>query len=127
MVAAALCLLSPVMRAQYREGAAQKADSTVVLTLEDALKIALSENVSVQVADKEIERQQYARKGSYAALLPQVNGTGSYQRTIKKQVMYMGGGSDDEEGGGGMADTILRVTLCFGILLHHKFEALSNL
>ena len=62
---------------------------TLVLTLEDALKIALSENVSVKVADKEIERAQYARKGSYASLFPQIDGSASYQRTIKKQVMYM--------------------------------------
>lgn len=62
---------------------------TLVLTLEDALKIALSENVSVKVADKEVERVQYARKGTYASLFPQIDGSASYQRTIKKQVMYM--------------------------------------
>ncbi len=96
-----LCLVS---RAQYVEGASSS-DYTdpdkVVLTLEDALKIALSENVSVKVADMEIERSEYSKKGTYASLFPQVSGSGSYQRTIKKQVMYMGG--DDEEGGGGMA------------------------
>lgn len=104
MLAAAFLVLPAMARAQYKDGAAPvpAADSTVVLTLDDALKIALSENVSVKVADMEIERQQYARKGSYASLLPQVNGTGSYQRTIKKQVMYMGGG-DEEDSGGGMA------------------------
>ncbi len=75
---------------------------TVVLTLEDALRIALSENVAVRVADKEIERATYAKRGSYAALFPQINATGSYQRTIKKQVMYMGG-DDDNSGGGGMS------------------------
>ena len=71
---------------------AQTADTTSVptlLTLEDALKIALSENASVQVADQEIERTGYARKGTYSALFPQINGSASYQRTIKKQVMYM--------------------------------------
>ena len=62
---------------------------TLVLTLEDALKIALSENVSVKVADKEVERVKYARKGTYASLFPQIDGSASYQRTIKKQVMYM--------------------------------------
>ena len=108
---AALCLLPAAAMAQYRDGVPQKADSTVVLTLDDALKVALSENVSVKVADMEIERTQYARKGSYSALLPQVNGSGSYQRTIKKQVMYMGGGSDDdEEGGGGMAGMMSGLT-----------------
>lgn len=72
--------------------AAQAVDTTAAptfLTLEDALRIALSENVSVKVADMEIERTGYARKGTYASLFPQVNGSGSYQRTIKKQVMYM--------------------------------------
>ena len=66
-----------------------RTDSTRVLTLEDALRIALSENVAVKVADKEIQRARYAKKGSYAALFPQVDGTGSFMRTIKKQVMYM--------------------------------------
>lgn len=73
---------------------AQAPDTTVtsgpvVLSLDKALEIALSENVSVKVADKEIERAQYARKGSYAALFPQVDGSASFQRTIEKQVMYM--------------------------------------
>jgi len=62
---------------------------TQVLTLEDALRIALSENVAVKVADKEIQRAEYAKKGSYAALFPQVDATGSFMRTIQKQVMYM--------------------------------------
>ena len=64
-------------------------EETLVLTLEDALKIALSENVSVKVADKDIERAKYAQRGTYASLFPQIDGSASYQRTIKKQVMYM--------------------------------------
>ena len=68
------------------EEAAQK---PVVINLEQALEIALSENVAVKVADLEIKRAQYAKKGAYAALYPQIDLTGSYQRTIKKQVMYM--------------------------------------
>ena len=59
--------------AQYQDEASRQEEGKVVLTLEDALKVALSENTSVKVADMEIERQQYARKGSYAALLPQVS------------------------------------------------------
>ena len=81
---------------------AQAVDTTATpafLTLEDALRIALSENASVKVADMEIERTGYARKGTYASLFPQVNGSGSYQRTIKKQVMYM----DFDIGGMGSA------------------------
>ena len=79
-----------VDRTERTVGLAGEAGSqTLVLTLEDALKIALSENVSVKVADKEVERAKYARKGSYASLFPQIDGSASYQRTIKKQVMYM--------------------------------------
>ncbi|MGM9791519.1 MAG: TolC family protein [Candidatus Cryptobacteroides sp.] len=80
-----------------------------VLTLEQALEIALSENVAVKVADKEIERAEYAKKGTYAALFPQIDGSASFQRTIEKQVMYMdfdmssimgpgAGGSQEGEG-----------------------------
>jgi len=68
---------------------AECSDTPVVITLEQALEIALSENVSVKVADMEIQRSSYAKKGAYAALFPQIDLTGSYQRTIKKQVMYM--------------------------------------
>ena len=65
------------------------AETPTVITLEQALEIALSENASVKVADKEIERTGYARKGTYASLFPTVDGSGAFQRTIKKQVMYM--------------------------------------
>ena len=89
--------------AQYSEPVPAAEDSTLVLSLEDALKIALSENISVKVADLEIQRTEYAKKGSYAALFPQINGSGSFQHTIQKQVMYMGGGSSGSGSGGGMA------------------------
>ena len=79
-------------------------EQTLVLTLEDALKIALSENVSVKVADMEVERVGYARKGAYGQLLPSIDASGTYSRTIKKQVMYMDfdmsslGGNSSESG-----------------------------
>ena len=102
----ALLLFVPIMAsAQYQGETPGQKDSTLVLTLDDALRIALSENISVKVADLEVTRQQYAQKGSYASLFPQVNASGSFQHTIKKQVMYMGGGSSSGSGsgGGGMA------------------------
>ena len=93
--------------AQYKEAVEQPEEDKVVLTLEDALKIALSENTSVKVADLEIQRQEYARKGSYGSLLPQVSGSGMYSYALKKQKVYFGSDkqSDDGEGssGGGMA------------------------
>ena len=80
---------------------AQAVDTTAtptLISLEDAIRIALSENASVKVADKEVERTGYARKGTYSSLYPQINGSASYQRTIKKQVMYMDGGGFDISG-----------------------------
>ena len=106
LLAASALLALPAL-AQYQDAAPQSEAGKVVLTLEDALKIALSENTSVKVADMEIERQQYARKGSYAALLPQVSASGMYSYALKKQKVYFG--SDKKEGdgegssGGGMA------------------------
>jgi outer membrane protein TolC len=101
-----LALIAPwaTLRAQYADTLAAEQQDTLVLTLDDALKIALSENISVKIADLEVTRVEYAQKGSYAALFPQINGTGSFQHTIQKQVMYMGGGSSSGSGsGGGMA------------------------
>lgn len=79
--------------------------SPTIITLDDALRIALSENVAVKVADKEIERTEYARKGTYASLLPQVDAVGSFQRTIKKQVMYMDFDMSAFAGGGESGET----------------------
>ena len=96
--------------AQYKDGESRQEEGKVVLTLEDALKIALSENTSVKVADLEIQRQEYARKGSYASLLPQVSASGMYSYALKKQKVYFGSDKTDDEGssssGGGMAGMI---------------------
>ena len=106
LLAASAFLAFPAL-AQYQDAAPQSEAGKVVLTLEDALKVALSENTSMKVADMEIERQQYARKGSYAALLPQVSASGMYSYALKKQKVYFGSDKKDgEEGGssgGGMA------------------------
>ena len=104
-MAVALVVSAIALPAQYKSAPPAVPDndtSAVVITLDDALRIALSENVAVKVADKEIERSEYAKKGTYSSLFPQLTGSGSYQRTIKKQIMYMDSDSgDDEEGGGG--------------------------
>jgi hypothetical protein len=75
-----------------------KAQDTIRLDLGKALEIALSENPTVKVANKEIEKKKYAKKGSYAALFPQISFGADYNRTLKKQVMYM----DNIGGGSGM-------------------------
>ena len=79
---------------------AQTSDS-LQLDLNTALKIALSENPNVKVADMEITKKEYAKKSAYGALLPQFDLIGQYQRAIKRQTVYfdegfgMGGGTID--------------------------------
>ena len=86
----ALTLLLPSATwAQFQGQERPQTDSTLVISLEDALKIALSENNTIKIADMTIEKTGYAKKGSYAALYPNINISGSYQRTLKKQVMVM--------------------------------------
>ena len=99
VISAGALLMPFTSNAQYRDDGGGDSDSAIsgieeteipmYITLEDALRIALSENASVKVADMEIQRATYAKKGTYAALFPQIDITGAYQRTIKKQVMYM--------------------------------------
>ena len=67
------------------------------LTLDQALEIALSENNTIKIADMTVEKTGYARKGSYAALYPNISANGSYQRTLKKQVMVMDMGGQPME------------------------------
>ena len=125
LLAASAFLALPAL-AQYQDAAPQSETGKVVLTLEDALKIALSENTSVKVADMEIERQQYARKGSYAALLPQVSASGMYSYALKKQKVYFG--SDKKEGdgegssGGGMAGMMASLMNPIMYYIHQLYD-----
>ena len=67
------------------------AQNTLMLTLDDALKIALSESPTVQIADQTIEAKKYAKKGTYAALWPEISASASYQRYIAKPSFHIMG------------------------------------
>ena len=69
-------------------------EKVTFLTLQDALNVALAESETVKIADKEVERAGYAKKGTYAALFPQIDLTGSYQRTLIKNDIRAMMGSD---------------------------------
>ena len=88
---------------------AQEKPQTLVLNLEQALDIALSENPTIKIADSEIEIKRYAKQGTYSSLYPKIDATATYQRMIAKQTMSMdfGGvtqtikvGSDNSFNGG---------------------------
>ena len=68
---------------------ATQQDAPLVLTLDEALQIALSENPTVKIADKTIEAKKYAKKGTYAALWPEISASGAWQNNIKKQVFHI--------------------------------------
>ena len=89
--------------------AQEQAPQKLMLSLEQALEIAMSENPTIKVADQQIEIKRYAKQGTYASLYPQIDATASYQRVIQKQTMSMdfGGqtqtikvGSDNSFNGG---------------------------
>ena len=100
-------LIPAVARAQYQSPQRPENDSTIVLSLDDAIKIALSENTSVKVADMEIQRSKYAQRGSYGALFPQISASGMYSYALQKQKVYFGSDAEDSgsssSSGGGMA------------------------
>lgn len=85
------------------------AQEVLRINLNQALQIAMSESPTVKVADMEVQKKEYAKKQTVAGLYPNISASAGYQRTLKKQVMYMGGGS-----GGGLQDMIM--TPLIGVL-----------
>lgn len=73
------------------ESATEQESQVLMLSLEDALRIALSENPTVKIADKTIEAKKYAKRGTYAALWPDISASATYQRYIKKQRLHFSG------------------------------------
>jgi len=60
------------------------------LTLDEAVALALSENPTIRIADLEVERYDYVKKETRGGLLPQLNASGNYTRSIVKQEMRGG-------------------------------------
>lgn len=74
-----------------------KAQESLKITLDQALEIALSESSTIKIANMTVEKSGYAQKGSYASLYPNISVSGSYQRTLLKQVMVMDMGGQTME------------------------------
>jgi outer membrane protein TolC len=65
------------------------AQDTLTVSLSKALEIAMSESPTIKVANKEIERVDYSKKEKFAALFPTISASGTYQRAIRKQRMFL--------------------------------------
>jgi len=105
IIAFAMMFVSPLL-AQAQDGfsalqqnqeSLSTSSETLHLTLDQALEIALSESNTIKIADLTVEKTGFAKKGSYASLYPNVNISGSYQRTLQKQVMVMDMGGQTME------------------------------
>lgn len=82
-----------------------QAQDTLRITLEEAVRIALSDNPTIKVAGQEIQLKKEARREAYSGLFPEASLVGSYSRAIKKQSFAMMGevmevGTDNTYSGG---------------------------
>ena len=79
---------------------AQETTPTMHLTLDKAIELALSENPTIKVAEKEIELKKVSQNEAWMNLLPTASLTGSLNYTIKAAEMNFNGeafkmGKDD--------------------------------
>ena len=68
------------------------ASDTMMLSVDDCVKIALNENPTIKIADMEITRVDYSKKETIGQLFPNVSFSAAYSRTLAKQTMYMNNG-----------------------------------
>lgn len=93
---ATVLVLTTVMSASAQT--AITTDSVLHLDMDRALTIALSESPTIKIADLEVKKTDYSKREVIAGLLPQIDASASYQRSIKKQRMYMSGKGFDIAG-----------------------------
>lgn len=74
--------------AQTTEGATEM--TTMRLTLQEAIDLALSENPTIKVADLEVERYDYVRKEMLGNLYPSLSANGTYTYAVVKSEISKG-------------------------------------
>jgi outer membrane protein len=91
LLAAALALAAVLVRPaslgaqQQVVSRASVADSAGALSLDDAMRLALARSEVVRIAEAGVQRAQGQLLQARSQFLPQLNGTGAYQKTIKSQ------------------------------------------
>lgn len=68
--------------------AQQAAGGTLTLTIDQALEIAVNENLSVKIADEEIKRVDWLKTENWYSLLPSLNANAQYTNNILKPVFF---------------------------------------
>ncbi len=74
--------------AQTTEGATEM--TTMRLSLQEAIDLALSENPTIKVADLEVERYDYVRKETLGNLYPSITASGTYTYAVVKSEISKG-------------------------------------
>lgn len=88
-VAAALLLsLSTEVNAQTAVVINELSHGQLVLTLERAVELAFDQNLTVKIADQEINRVDWLKRENLYALLPAVNGGAQYTNNVLKPVFF---------------------------------------
>ena len=64
--------------------------TTMQLSLQEAVDLALSENPTIKVADLEIERYDYVRKETLGNLYPSISASGVYTYAVVKSEISKG-------------------------------------
>ena len=87
----ATCLLAVfALNSMAQEPTSSSQVGQLNLTLQKAIEIALAENPTIKVAEKEIQLKKVADQEAWQALLPEVNVTGSLQHTLLAAEMKLG-------------------------------------
>ena len=92
LLVAASFFVVPAATAQQPESSApasqMESTDTLILTVENAVNIALNDNYSIKIADEDIKRVDYLEKENWYALLPSLNAGGQYTNNILKPVFF---------------------------------------
>ena len=89
-----------------------RATNVLTLTLDQAIELALNENRTIKIAEKEIQRVDYARRQIQGGLFPSLSGSAQYTRAIRKQEMLLNmGGGEMSSTGDPMVDAILEAIM----------------
>lgn len=76
--------------------AGQTSTDTLRLSREECVSIALQESPTIKVANLEVKRMDYSKKEVLANLFPNINFTGSFQRSIELQSLSMNMGGQSQ-------------------------------
>lgn len=78
-----------ILCAVQKESFSQNRDSTLVLTLKDAVTMSLERNWDVQISQKDILKAEEQINEAYSNAYPRLDFTGRYSRNIKLPVMFI--------------------------------------